>query len=414
MERLLKDVNVLDLTDEKGYLCGRLLADLGADVVKVEPPGGDPGRRFGPFYHDNPHPEMSLYWFAYNTDKRSITLNLNTDDGREILKRLLGKWDIVIESFPPGHLDSIGLGYQTLSKINPRLILTSITPYGQDGPYRDYQASDIELMAMGGFMSTCGEADRPPVRIPLIQSYLFASSDAAVGTLVASYWRELSGEGQQVDSAAEHSVAPVVRNPGYWIFFKQNLKRNGPFRSLHGIIGHHMYQCKDGWLSFEIIGGQAGAKTNKALVAYMAREGAADDFLKSINWDAFDMGTVTQETISRIEGQVQTFFLTKTMDELEEEALKTSMVLFPVNTLSRIQRNQQLEARNYWTSLAHSSLNATIKYPGPFVQMPGDENLEPRPHSRAPMIGEHNEEFYTKELGLSKKELLELKQAGII
>ncbi|MFC2041711.1 CaiB/BaiF CoA transferase family protein [Chloroflexota bacterium] len=411
---LLSGTRVLDLTDEKGYLCGRLLSELGAEVVKVEKPGGDSGRQCGPFYHDLPDYQKSLYWFAYNYNKRSITLNLETDDGRQTLKRLLEKWDIVIESFPIGYLDEMGIGYKELSKVNPRVIMTSISPFGQEGPYKTYKATDIELMALGGFMSICGEGGRAPVRIPFPQAYLFASADAALGTLIACYWRELTGEGQQVDCAAQNSVALTVRNPGYWLFQKEILPRDGQFRSAHGIRQHHMFPCKDGWISFQVIGGQAGAQTNKALVEYMVSEGFVSDFLNNIDWNNFDMSTVTQETMDKIEGPIETFFLAYTMSQLEEEALKRDIILFPVNTLGAILDNPQLQARDYWPEVEHPELGITVKYPGSFVRVSDAEYLTPRIRHRAPLSGEHNEGFYREELGLMKEEVIALRQAGII
>ena len=138
---LLDPYRILDLSDEKGVLCGKVLADLGADVLKIEPPGGDPMRHIGPFYHDTPDPEKSLYWFTFNTSKRSITLDITKSDGQKIFKRLAKTADFVIECFSPGYLDRLGLGYSVLSELNPRLIMTSITPFGQSGPYRDYKAT---------------------------------------------------------------------------------------------------------------------------------------------------------------------------------------------------------------------------------------------------------------------------------
>ncbi|MFC1948616.1 CoA transferase [Chloroflexota bacterium] len=159
---MLSPYRALDLTDEKGLLCGKILADLGADVIKIERPGGDPARNIGPFYHDEPDPEKSLYWFAYNTSKRGITLDIETTDGKEIFKQLVKNADFIIESFPPGYLDSIGLGYSALEKIKPDIILISITPFGQTGPYKDYKTSDIVAWAMGGEMAPFGDPDRPP------------------------------------------------------------------------------------------------------------------------------------------------------------------------------------------------------------------------------------------------------------
>ena len=145
---MLSCYRVLDLSNEKGFLCGRALGDFGADVIKIERPGGEPGRNIGPFYHDEVDPEKSLYWFAVNAGKRGITLDIETADGREILKELLKKADFLIESFRPGYMDSIGLGYDELSRLNSGLVMTSITPFGQTGPWADYQADDIVLVVI--------------------------------------------------------------------------------------------------------------------------------------------------------------------------------------------------------------------------------------------------------------------------
>ena len=142
VEGMLTPYRILDLTNERGYICGQLLGDLGADVIKIEKPGGDPGRSIGPFFHDIPDPEKSLYWFSFNTNKRGITLDIETVDGQEIFKRLVRDADIVIESFDPGYMDKIGLGSPVLNQVNPRMIMTSITGFGQTGPYKDFKAPD--------------------------------------------------------------------------------------------------------------------------------------------------------------------------------------------------------------------------------------------------------------------------------
>ena len=154
---LLAPYRVLDLTDDRGLLAAKILADLGADVVQVEPPGGSPARNIGPFYGDDPRPEKSLFWWAYAANKRSITLDLEQRDGRAILERLVADADFVIESFNPGYLDGLGIGYEHLAGINPKLVMVAITPFGQDGPYSNYQATDIVGMALGGFMHLTGD-----------------------------------------------------------------------------------------------------------------------------------------------------------------------------------------------------------------------------------------------------------------
>ena len=189
---MLSPYRVLDLAEDECMLCAKILGDFGADVIKIEPPGGSPTRNTGPFYHDIPDPEKSLTWFFLGLNKIGITLNLETADGREIFKRLVKTADFVVESFEPGHMPSLGLGYQELEKIKPDIIMTSITPFGQSGPYAHYKVTDIVGVALSGMMWLYGEADRAPVRIPAPQFYLQGGLQAATGTMVAHYHRELT------------------------------------------------------------------------------------------------------------------------------------------------------------------------------------------------------------------------------
>ncbi len=194
---LLGPYRVLDLADDRGLLCGKILADMGADVIKIEPPGGDPARRIGPFYGDDPDPEKSLYWFAYNTNKRSITLNLEDNEGQQIFKDLVKTADFVTESFDPGYMAGLGLGYSDLEKINSRIIMVSITPFGQTGPYVEhkYRYNDMIVWALSGFMHPNGDPDRAPTQITFPQAYLHGGAEAATAAMAAHYARETFGEG---------------------------------------------------------------------------------------------------------------------------------------------------------------------------------------------------------------------------
>jgi len=182
-EGMLTPYRVLALTDEKGLMCGKIMGDLGADVIKIEKPGGDPARNIGPFYQDKIDPEKSLFWFTLNTSKRGITLDIETTDGQDIFKRLLKTADFVVESLPPGHMDKLGLGYSALEKLNPGIIMISITPFGQTGPYKDFKGPDMVMWAMGAgpFMRTFDSADREPFRVSHhSQSYFHAGTEAVV------------------------------------------------------------------------------------------------------------------------------------------------------------------------------------------------------------------------------------------
>ncbi|MBM3246860.1 MAG: CoA transferase, partial [Candidatus Omnitrophica bacterium] len=251
-ESMLSPYRVLDLAGEKGLLCGKILGDLGADVIKVERPRGDPTRNIGPFYKDIRDPEKSLYWFAFNTSKRGITLNIEKPEGQDIFKKLVEKADVVIESFSPGYMDTLGLGYSSLSQINPRIILTSVSPFGQEGPYRDYKTSDLVSMALSGVLYITGDANRPPVRISFPVAYQFAGTEAALGTLMALYYRNITDEGQQVDISTQWSMNPAQYDViGWWAALKKIYKRQGPFliRPNTGIIFRQHWPCKDGYVT---------------------------------------------------------------------------------------------------------------------------------------------------------------------
>jgi len=413
-DSLLRGYRVLDLTDDKGFLCGKVLGDLGCDVIKIEPPGGSPARNIGPFFHDTPHPERSLYWFAFNNNKRGITLNIKTADGRKIFKKLVETADFVIESFAPGYLESIGLGYSTLREVNPRVILTSITPFGQAGPYRDYKSSDITTTALNGYLYLCGDPDRAPVRISFPQVFLHASIQGAVGSMVAHYYREISGEGQWVDVSAQASLVYATMDaPLYWEAVGTINKREGGkrYRPVTSAILNVCWPCKDGYVVFVILGGQIGAGSMVKLVEWMDGDGMATEHLRNMVWAELDYEKVTPDELDRIQGPIGEFFLTKTTNELLEGALERRIILYPSYTVKDISESKQLSARDFWTELEHPELGTAIKYPSPFAKA-SETPLEI--WRRAPLIGEHNEEIFEKEMGFSIAELILLKQSGAI
>ncbi|MGA2466791.1 MAG: CoA transferase [Thermodesulfobacteriota bacterium] len=404
----------LDLTDEKGILCGKILTDLGGEVIKVERPGGDPSRGIGPFYQDIPHPEKSLYWFAFNTGKKSITLDIEKRDGKAIFLKLVKKADFVIESFSPGFMERLGLGYSTLSRINPRLIMVSISPFGQEGPYKDYKGPDLVVWALGGMLYICGDADRAPVRISFPQSYAHGGAAGAAAALIALYHRKNTGEGQHVDVSAqqcmEWTTAEIVQ---IWEMNRLKVGRTGQFRvrPTTGARLREIWPCKDGFICFRVMGGQVGAGFMKALVEWMDHEGMCNDYLRERKWEELDLGKVTQEEYNLAEEPIGRFFLPHTKAELLEEAVKRRIQLLPVNTNEDIFNDPHLSIRNFWKELEHPELGTTILYPGPFAKF---SEASCGPWRRAPLIGEHNEEVYRGEIGLSQSELILLKQNNII
>jgi crotonobetainyl-CoA:carnitine CoA-transferase CaiB-like acyl-CoA transferase len=396
---MLSPYRVLDLTDEKGLLCGKLLGDLGSDVIKIERPGGDPARNIGPFYHDEVDPEKSLFWFAFNTSKRGITLDIETAAGQATFKKLVETADFVIESFPPGYLDKLGLGYSVLEKVNPGVIMVSITPFGQTGPYKDYKAPDIVAWAMGGVMYSWGDADRPPVRVSHhSHAYLHAASEATVGAMMALNHRQMTGEGQHVDLSVQESVVQSQNGViSSWDMLKVILRREGPQSDGTASI-RRTWPCKDGYVVSMYQGGANGSRYSLPLVNWMEEEGMADDFLMRMNWETLNLATATQEVVTRLEKPTAKFFMAHTKAELLEGAVKRRVRLYPVATTKEVLESIQLAAREYWVEIEHPELGTTITYPGAFGRF---SEAPPRISRRAPLIGEHNQEIYEKELGTS-------------
>ncbi len=410
----LSPYRVLDLADEKGLLCAKILGDLGADVIKIEPPGGCPSRNRGPFYKDIPHPEKSLFWFAYNANKRGITLNVECEDGREIFKKLVTTADIVIESFPPGYMKTRGLDYDDLCRIKPDIILTSITPFGQDGPYRNFHVSDLVCWSMGGFAYLTGDPDRPPVQVSFPQAYLAGANEAATATMVALYHREISGEGQHVDVSIQASVAKDMMNaPLFWEAAGVNLCRAGPFRiGLNIATGQKViWKCKDGEVSFFFWGGKGGARTNRALVEYMEEDGMAPASMKEMEWETFDMATAPEELFNDFSHHMARFFQAHTKKELFQKAVKKKMTLYPVQNTADVTADAQLQERDFWAAIDHSELEERLLYPKPPFLLSEELRVRKR---RAPLIGEHNEEVYGGELELSREEMIKLKELGAL
>jgi crotonobetainyl-CoA:carnitine CoA-transferase CaiB-like acyl-CoA transferase len=410
--RMLEGYRALDLTDEKGFLCGKILAELGVDVIKVEKPGGDISRKTGPFWHDQEDPEKSLYWFAYNSSKRGITLDLEREDGKRLFRDLVKTAHFIIESFAPGGMDRWGFGYEALTEIKQDLILISITPFGQKGPYNHYQAADLNIMGMAGELFMTGDSDRRPVNVMMPQACLHAGSDAAVGAMLAHHHRRKTGEGQHVDVSMQQSAAWfLAQTIPHWEIDNLILGRVGTFRtSSRGTLQRQVWPCKDGYVFFFMIGGQQGAKTCRQLVKWMNEEGMANEFLLTYEWERFDMAGATQELIDKISQPIAEFFKTRTKKEALDAAMSRNISICPLMGMKDLINNPNLAARGFWTPIEHSELKAAIPYPKQFAR--SSEN-EMTTKSRAPLIGEHNAEIYA-ELGLSSDRISELHKAGVI
>jgi len=411
-DSLLSGFRALDLTNEKGFVCGKILAALGVEVIKVEKPGGDPARGIPPFLNNTPDPEKSLYWYAFNTDKRSITLNLELSQGQDLFRKMVEKANFVLESFAPGYMDSLRLNYEALRGVNPRIIMTSITPFGLKGPYAQYKGSDLIASAMGGVMLTTGDPDRPPVREGFDSIYFHAGAAAALGTVIAHRHREITGEGQQVDVSLQEVVASrTSTNLVIWEFDKRLLKRSGNVRMLGARSFQWIWQCKDGYVHWQYIRGQVGAATNRALSKWIDEDGLENPLNKVTNWDEFDPAATSRKELDAHQEAIARLFLNYNKKELNEEGLKREIDITPIDCPADLLESHQLKARDYWVDLEHPESDITLSYPKYFFLSNQTENFVER---RAPLIGEHNEDIYAKELGLSSTEIATLKETGVL
>jgi crotonobetainyl-CoA:carnitine CoA-transferase CaiB-like acyl-CoA transferase len=412
-EGLLSPYRVLDLTDAWGLLCGKILADLGADVLQIEPPGGHPARRIGPFYHHEVHPERSLFWWAYTANKRSITLDITGLEGQALLRRLVQSADFLIESGAPGELAAYGLDYTALAAINPALIMVSITPFGQHGPYAHYKAPDLVGIAMSGFMYVTGEPDRAPVRIGFPHFYLHGAGVGASGAMVAHMHRVLTGQGQHVDVSCQEAMARAMANaPQNYAMEHAIIQRQGAYRQTGTDTFMRLtWPCQDGYVNFQFSGGQGSGLGVNNLVRWMAEDGMGDAALEAIDFTTLGYGTITPEMLAWMVPPLERFILSKTKRELFQGAVERRILLFPVSTPQDIIDDPQLAAREYFQHLSLPDLGTPVTLLGPFAQL----SATPLQRRRLPpSIGEHNRAIYSDELGLQPEELAILREQGVI
>ena len=413
----LAGYRVLDLTTELGWMCGKVLADLGAEVIKIEPPGGDAGRQRGPFYGDEVKPDThSLHWLAYNASKQGMVLDLSQRRGQTLLLDLARQADFVVESFAPGAMDALGLGYETLRAVNPQLIMASITPFGQHGPYSTFHATDLVSMAMGGFMELTGEGDGRPARITVPQAALHAGVEAAVAMLLAHAWRVRTGEGQQIDVSVQECVVwTLMLAPGFLPCLGTLPKRNGPSYNWVGYPRRLNFPCADGHVSIFLVGNIWGGASMQALVNHMAADGMAPPFMSQkdwLSWNIADLfGPEGAAQSQAIDEAVLAYTRTKTKQELYDMALRHGVLLAPVSNVADLCTNAQLRNRSYFVPVAHPALQAAFDYPGAF----GKFSRTPcRPPAPAPQPGEHSRQVLREVLQLDEAAIDHLLAEGVV
>ena len=408
----LSGLRVLELADEKGQFCGKLMADLGADVIKIEPTGGESSRKLGPFLGDVPHRERSLSFWHYNTSKRGITLNLETEDGRDLFRRLAATADIVLETFAPGYMPSLDLGYRTLHERNPGLIMCSLTDFGQTGPWRDVLAGDLLHLAAGGQMGCCGyDAEDATDPIPIApgggNAWHIGSHYAYMAIMAALVYRTNTGRGQYIDASVHDACALTTEaHVNTYIYRGEVVIRQTGRHASVSPTGRAQFRCKDG----KYVNAGASRVTFRqfpALVEWMDSYGLAGDLME----ERYKDPAVYSESASHINDLMVNFVAHLTRDEVAYGGQERGFTWGAIRAPDELVDDGHLNDRGFWVEVSHPELGRSFKYPGPA----GIYNSSPwRISRRAPLIGEHNQEIYCGELALGRTELSYLAESGVV
>lgn len=386
---MLEHIRVVDMCDGVGQFAGHLMASLGAEVIAVEPPGGSTTRRLGPFVNDVADLDTSLNHWAYNRGKQSAVIDIGTDEGRDLFRRLIVTADVLFEDSPPGHLATLELGRRDLAALNPALVHASITPYGSEGPRSRWAGSDLTAVAGSGFLQSSGDADRAPVRIGLPQSFLQAAGDAVGAALIALRERKVSGLGQHIDASAQESL--TLGQPsnlaGRCNAALTNRMAGGT--SLGGLKLPLLFPCKDGYTICVMLMGVTFAPFCERFVAWEMEEGFGNDELAAIDWVNFAHQLQTAEVgldVLERANEVHTRFLaTKTKAELWTAAFERHLLVTPSQTVGDLLDYEHLIARGFWEDIAVSA-GRTARHPGPLARFTSGQ---PSALGRAPTLGEH-------------------------
>jgi crotonobetainyl-CoA:carnitine CoA-transferase CaiB-like acyl-CoA transferase len=403
-EQVLSDLKVLDFTWHiAGPYCTKLLADYGADVIKVErPEDGDLTRHMGPFFNDDPHREKSGLFLHLNTNKKSISLNIKSDLGKKVVKELIKDVDILVENFRPGVMKKLGFDYETLQQLNPKLVMISISNFGQTGPYRDFKASDIIIYGMGGSMNTCGLPDREPTKKALTAVLFSAGSMAAFATMIAIYASKINGFGEYVDfSLFEAQMAGIDRRMSNLLAYTYNdeiTPKSDPRDSFAYPYG--IQPCADG--DWELAG-------HGALWPGVGKMMGMPELIDDPRFN-----TMVAQSQPGHREEFLVMFLPWSLEHNKMECIKlgqeAGVLCGPLYNMEELLNDPHFQYRNFWEEIDHP-VTGKLTYPG------GPIHAKKMPwiiRSPAPLLGEHNEEIYCDRLGYNQEDLVSLKQGRII
>lgn len=392
----LNGLKVLDLTEERGLYAGKVLADMGADVILVEKPEGSRARTLGPFKDNTPGTENSLYFLNFNMNKRGITLNLDNPSGCDIFKRMVKIADVVVEDFPVGRMHSLGVDYPVLSDINPGIIMASITGFGTTGPYSQYKASDIISMAMGGLTNVNGPPDAAPVTAPCEQANHTVSVTAVFGIMTALLLRNKTGKGQFLDLSAQQAVETATG--GVW-FYSSMSNIAGRHGSQFGAVPGRIFPCADGYVHILTI------RTNhwQGLLEVMGNP----ELVKDEKWLTMEFRNSNPDIIDAL---VTEFTMSHTKTEIIEMCQKKGVPCAPVNTPADFYDDPHIKQRGVFTEIEHP-VAGKLPFIRPVCNFSLNRSEIKRP---APLLGQHNHEVYCRELGFAETELSLLKAEGVI
>jgi crotonobetainyl-CoA:carnitine CoA-transferase CaiB-like acyl-CoA transferase len=394
---------VLEIADESGVYCGKLLADMGADVIKIERPGGDATRELPPYWGGEPHPERSLFFLYMNTSKRGVTLDLNRPEGQALFKRLAETAHVVLETFPPDTLEQLGLGYASLKESNPGLVLTSITGFGQTGPQRSFRSSDLVASALGGAMYVTGEETDPPVRLAGSQARIMASTMAAASTLIALYHSALRGKGQHVDVSMQETTVSVSHICGVGKWLEDGLLPRRIGAGLFASVPSGSYRCKDG-LVYVMVNRPLHWK---ALARWIHEVTGNEEVLDPMFEGPSSARQPYRELLDVYISDLTSQF---TVQEVYHEGQRRHIAVTPVNGAPAVARDPHLAVRDYFVEVEHPGAGS-LRYPG----APYRHSETPcRIRRPAPSVGQHNREIYAEELGIPEEALRAYAQEAIV